>query len=108
MADDTLGTMSGDSVWFGMYYDGETPSANATDPAWKFIDRTRTFDEGTTNILITWEGTYPNTSSGKNVYMNDNRKLVTLVILQIVLQFSNDHKCGFKAPVHSPNMNIYL
>ena len=63
MADDTLG--SSDNVWFGMFYDGETPSANATDPAWKFIDRTRTFDEGTTNATIVWEPSYPNTSGAK-------------------------------------------
>ena len=37
-------------IWYGLYYDnydGET-FTSTTDSAWKFIDRTRTFDEGTT------------------------------------------------------------
>ena len=67
----------GNYTWLGLYYDGTNISSSGTDSGWKFIDRTRTFSEGTSNTLLTWDtpNSHPLTESnsgGIYTYLTDS------------------------------------
>ena len=67
----------GNYTWLGLYYDGTNISSSGTDSGWKFIDRTRTFSEGTTNTLLSWDtpNSHPLTESNSGAiytYLTDS------------------------------------